>query len=505
MRFRNSEASRSRRAAVLISLIVIGVAGSASCANEAKETKTAQPLKKLLNVKDFGAKGDGTSDDYDALQAAAAAVCETPGATLLFPEGTYRISRYRIVAGPKQNTVQNIRYTGCKGTTITGVQAKIYVKGDFRRRIDKKEGGNGISYTSSVIPFEMINSSGFRIIGFELDGNVDKMSRDPKVVEGNSSGILTTNCRDYFIEDVVVHGFASDGITLGANSPSADQHAHLVNVTSTHNARQGLAIIQVRGGQVTNSVFTDNGRTGSYGSHAPAAGVAIEPLQLSSQENPVTGGITFTRCRFENNIGPQFLSERPDLVESITIKDSYIKSTLPDTDATAFMSVPKTGIVQGSTFDMAPGHGIALAVYSPELYGSIGRLTYSKNTFNLGNNKGIVPPVQAAPVELIGNTIRIESRTADRTLLRLDYLKLVEENCIFEASSGYSGVHYTILYENGNGAVRKNKYDTDRNGPGYFDVYYGPEIVTADESFPHPANFQPHYCVRRRENKSPGN
>src|SRR5215469_10694396 len=188
---------QNKRVYVVSGLVAIALLISASCARETKASKA----QKVLNVKDFGAKGDGAADDYDALQAAASAVCRSPGATLLFPEGVYRIDRYRIVAGPRQNNVQNIRYAGCKGNTITGVRAKIDVKGDFRRRADQTHGGNSVSYATSVIPFEMVNSSEFRIIGFELEGNVGKMSRDPKVVDRSASGILTTNCQDYIIED----------------------------------------------------------------------------------------------------------------------------------------------------------------------------------------------------------------------------------------------------------------------------------------------------------------
>ena len=472
------------RMSVLLAPVTVVLLSSLSCAKQ-KEVAKTELSKKTISVKDFGAKGDGTSDDYDALQAAAAAVCQSPGATLLFPEGTYRIDRYRIAGGPKENKVQNVRFIGCKGNTLSGVKAKIEVDGDFRRHADKGED----SYSDSVIPFEMVQSSGFRIIGFELDGNVDKMSRDPNVAVGGGAAILTVKCRDYFIEDVTVRGFSGDGIRLGDDGQSADEGVHLVNVSSTQNARQGLAIVNVRGADIVNSVFSNNGRTGTYGSYAPAAGVGIEPVQNASSEAP-TGDLTFDKCRFEDNLGPQFLSERPDLVDSITIKDSYIKSMLPDTAATSFMSVPKNGMVQGSTFDIAAGHGVALAGYSPDLYGSINQLVYNKNTFNLKDNKGLIAPLQPAPIELVGNSIRIESRQKDPTLLRLDYLKLVENNSIFEANSGYSGVHPTILYEKGNETIRNNQYETDRTEPGYFDVYYGPGVSTSGEIFRNLSNFK---------------
>lgn len=484
--------------AVLV-IIVLATAAILITSRWGGQTRQALPqeskktdVRKTLNVKDFGAKGDGVADDYEAMQAAAWAVCQSPGATLIFPEGVYRIDRYRIVGGPKQNDVQNVRYTGCKGTTISGTKARIEVKGDFRRRADHQEGGNSLSYASSVIPFEMINSSGFRIVGFDLAGNVEKMTRDPEVVEGSFSGILTTNCKDYFIEDIRVHGFAADGITLGGNSESADERAHLRNVTSTGNAHLGLTIIQVRDAQITNSVFSQNGRTGHYGSHAPAAGVAVTPVRSAPQENLSTGLITFNKCRFEENVGPQFYSSLPERVDSITILDSAIKSTLPDTDQTAFMSVPKVGVISGSTFDIAAGRSVALAAYRPERYANINSLIYRDNIFRLGDNKGITSPLVPAPVELIDNEFIIDSRAVDRNVLRLDYVKSVVGNSFFEANSGYAGMHYTILYEKGNATVRNNKYDTDRSEPGYFGVFYGPEIITSGDTFPHPANFQPH-------------
>jgi hypothetical protein len=102
----------------------------------------------------------------------------------------------------------------------------------------------------------------------------------------------------------------------------------------------------------------------------------------------------------------------------------------------------------------------------------------------------LIAPLQPAPIELVGNNIRVESRKKDPTLLRLDYLKLAENNTIFEANRGYSDVHPTILYEKGNGTIRNNRYETDRTEPGYFDVYYGPGVVASGEIFQNLANFK---------------
>ena len=48
---------------------------------------------KIWNVKDFGAKGNGRSDDYTALQRAVNTVIRKGGGTLYFPAGTYTVSQ----------------------------------------------------------------------------------------------------------------------------------------------------------------------------------------------------------------------------------------------------------------------------------------------------------------------------------------------------------------------------------------------------------------------------
>ncbi len=95
----------------------------------------------------------------------------------------------------------------------------------------------------------------------------------------------------------------------------------------------------------------------------------------------------------------------------------------------------------------------------------------------------------------MGNNIRVESGKKDPTLLRLDYLKLAENNSFFEANSGYSGAHPTILYEKGTETIRDNHYETDRTGLGSFDVYYGPNAVTSGEIFGNPDNFKRYYSA----------
>ncbi len=49
-------------------------------------------MEGVYNAKQYGAKGDGDSDDTDAIQAAVDAAAAT-GGTVFLPKGFYRISR----------------------------------------------------------------------------------------------------------------------------------------------------------------------------------------------------------------------------------------------------------------------------------------------------------------------------------------------------------------------------------------------------------------------------
>jgi len=79
-------------------------------------------LQETISVKDFGAVGDGSTDDTVAIQAAITQVVNSGGGTVFFPAGTYNVSS-TITVG---NNV-TLSGTGVKGSFIQVTSASINV------------------------------------------------------------------------------------------------------------------------------------------------------------------------------------------------------------------------------------------------------------------------------------------------------------------------------------------------------------------------------------------
>jgi parallel beta-helix repeat protein len=137
----------------------------------------------FFNVRDFGAKGDGATNDYTAIQAALTAAASAGGGVVFFPEGTYMIGTVLTVSN---------------NTTVAGVGASSIIK--------QTAGFNG--------PAIQNNDT--------VSGNTTICLRDLKV-DGNKQngvniagawGIYFTRVTYSSIENVTVTSARSDGIAL---------------------------------------------------------------------------------------------------------------------------------------------------------------------------------------------------------------------------------------------------------------------------------------------------
>jgi polygalacturonase len=277
---------------------------------------TSQKSDVTYNVKNFGARGDGKSNDYKAILAAVKHINKFGAGTLYFPKGIYIIKEFHT----KVNSLQDIVFKDCKGLNVRGDNAVVMVNGNFHRGVDYKKGGFQYSKSSSVVPFSFINCSNVSITGFEVVGNANTTTRGTGVVEGNGHLLSFNGCKQVVVKNVYVHHAQTDGIYI----KGASKDFTFTDVSSANNARQGMSIIQLENGLFTRCTFKNTGITGgAYGSHKPAAGVDIEP---HGSKSILVNNVTFKKCSFENNKGGQFICTSPGATSNITVDDSSISA-----------------------------------------------------------------------------------------------------------------------------------------------------------------------------------
>lgn len=193
---------------------------SITAGSGATQTRTlAAYLSDIINVKNYGATGDGTTDDTAAIQSAITAAFGSTGSphgssgqytnkTLYFPAGDYRISsplKFRsiqggVVAGAGIQTTRIFNNT----STSTVMQT------------------NGCSYTCfRDLAVQVNGSSGSGSIGFDLDW------------DGTGTVALNAN----YFENMAFTG--EIGINIGAGGTMGSENV-FVNCYFTNCAAQGL-------------------------------------------------------------------------------------------------------------------------------------------------------------------------------------------------------------------------------------------------------------------------
>lgn len=110
---------------------------------KATDTPTARTfpdrLAEIKNVKDFGAKGDGVTDDWSAIMAAVNWTAGVQRGTIFFPPGTYKVSAPIDFSGTTVDNI-NICFLGVLGaSTVTGNFADFV----FKREVNDTGGFGG--------------------------------------------------------------------------------------------------------------------------------------------------------------------------------------------------------------------------------------------------------------------------------------------------------------------------------------------------------------------------
>jgi len=236
--------------------------------NSDQRRSAQEKLRELpLSPEDFGARGDGVTDDTSAIQACIDAA-GVGGVIALKPNTTYRV-----------NTNANPPYPG---TAYGGLQLLdkqvLFLNGARLRALP--------SAVNEGTVLQAFRKSGFQIVGpGRISGERSITNNVPPGEHG--MGIAAFKCTDFVIRDVEVDDCWGDGILVGAsinpgvggdfNERFAIENCHIYNIR-----RNGISIVAAKKGIVRDCIIHDVDGT------APMAAIDLEPDHESFPNEDIT-------------------------------------------------------------------------------------------------------------------------------------------------------------------------------------------------------------------------
>ena len=273
--------------------------GAGSGTGTAQLSRTVQAkFRDSISVKDFGATGDGTTDDTNAILAAIAAM-PSNGSNLLFPQGTY------IVNADNYN---GLKFSGKTNFAIEGYGATIKVK-------------NAAPVVGGYEVMSFFTCSNGAINGLTIDGN-----RANRTITGETSAhclTICTSCSQITVNDVIAVNSPADGFLINTFTPATAStyptDISLVNCVADNAYRNGLSVIgslrcTVQGGEYKNT----NGIL-------PKCGIDVEPDASYTYGNRymvIDGARLFNNDGYGLTLGGPITLNQNILITNVTGSDN---------------------------------------------------------------------------------------------------------------------------------------------------------------------------------------
>ncbi|MFO0825692.1 MAG: right-handed parallel beta-helix repeat-containing protein [Gemmataceae bacterium] len=268
----------SLRVALPLVVLVLGVVGTLALT---ARTEQAPPTAKLPsgNIRDHGAKGDGTADDTAAIQGTVDA---SPGLVLI-PPGTYRITKPIVI---------DLTKTGF--TTIRGDGARVVMAGEGPAfRFTGTHGGTADPKTvkDAVWAKERMPSvEGVEIVGehdnadgIEATGTMQLTVTRVLVRKCRHGVHLTQRNRNVLIADCHIYENRGIGIFMDA------VNLHQINVTGCHVSYCDDGGIVCKAGEVRNLQITGCDIESNQGEkRPPTANILVDSTGGSNAEVAIT-------------------------------------------------------------------------------------------------------------------------------------------------------------------------------------------------------------------------
>lgn len=236
----------------------------------AVERTGAAKLAETLSAADFGAIGDGSTDDTAALQAALDALKRQGGVLALTPGAVYRISRGLLLED-------------AAGFRIEGRDARLVM-------------ADGAPVAVHYWLLQLGRCRRFTIADLRLDGNRQTRAIGPEPWANN---LQLHDCSDFVLQSVECSNAVVDGFILyhGRRDAPATfcRRGLMLGCRAVNAARQGLTILNGHDIRVVACDFI-----GSNGV-PPEAGIDIESHIDSAA--PSNARVLIQGCHFEDNRG----------------------------------------------------------------------------------------------------------------------------------------------------------------------------------------------------------
>ncbi|HKX73157.1 MAG TPA: right-handed parallel beta-helix repeat-containing protein [Candidatus Saccharimonadales bacterium] len=377
----------------------------------------------VINVKDYGATGDGSTDDTAAIAGAVAAL--TSGSTLYFPGGTYVTSQV-LLSGKS-----NFKITGA-GATIRGSNT-----------------ANAVLRLSTCTFFEV---SGLNV-----------HHANASVRNSTGHGMHLSNCTDYLVAHNTVYGTAAAGIIsfTGSRGTVSANSVHDTLADGIHHTK-GSSSITVTGNNLVNTgddslavvsyladgaICTDISLTGNTVYQANARGIAVV-----GGENVTISGNTVRTTKSAGIYVSQESSWNTYGVNTVAVVGNTVKDANTYSPAFAAASIHVSGfdssnIVQGVHIasNIITG-GNAWMIYAvAQAQAQITRLTISANLCNGPNVASPGIRLTAVTDSVVnGNTVRYAFTNGidvDASSTRVD----VNHNVVFYPNQSNAGTSYGVV------------------------------------------------------------
>lgn len=272
--------------------------------------------RRLVNVREAGARGDGVHDDTDAFQAAIDGL-PSDGGTVKVPAGTYLIDAVRSVR----------------------LRDRMHLEMAPDARLIAKPNGERRAYVLYAFKVADVEISGGSIQG-------DRAAHQVTTGEWGH-GIQLRGASRVTVRDISVSDCWGDGICIGGADKQQQTPCDdivIANVTCRRNRRQGLSIGRSRNVRVHDSEFSDTSGT------SPQYGIDIEPDRPGGADK-----IIIENCLIRGNRGGGIQIFRR--VTNVTIKDCVIE----DNRGRGILSVgAQDGLIVGNVIRNNGLVGVAL-------------------------------------------------------------------------------------------------------------------------------------------------